>query len=268
MRRFHLIELHEQPWYPALWREIFQLSMGRAMSQMGALDHVADDFRLFLETVRPRAVLDMCSGSGELPVSLWKSITASFDPAVRPTLMISDLYPNREAFRAFKEQNPGVVDFYPSPVNVLSPPADAPRVRTMFNSLHHFRPEEVLAILRNVTETADGFAAFEVTRRTWRNLAEAALLVPLLSAFFTAFKLEPVRFRNVLWGLLLPVVPITTALDGLVSNLRTYTVDELTELTQRLDRPDFRWKIGIADIPKSRLKATYVFGWKTGQRVA
>lgn len=262
MRRLHLIELHEQNWYPAVWRQLFQRSMGRAMSLMGALDHVADDFRTFLETTAPEEVLDMCSGSGELSVSLWRSITASYSDDQRPRLVISDLYPNLEAFAAFKELYPGEVDFHPNSVSVLNPPADAPRVRTMFNSLHHFRPDEVLAILRNATDNADGFAAFEVTRRTWRNLAEACLLVPVLSAFFTAFKLEPIRFKNILWGLLLPVVPLTTAVDGFVSNLRTYTVDELTDFTKQIDRPDFNWKIGLADVPNSKLKATYIFGWR------
>jgi len=268
MRRLHLIEFHEQPWYPAVWRQLFQRSMGRAMSLMGALDPVAEDFRTFLETLEPDAVLDMCSGSGELSVSLWRSITAAFPKERRPALMISDLYPNPEAFSVFKKAHPGEVDFYPRSVSVLDPPSDAPRVRTMFNSLHHFRPDEVRTILRNVTENADGFAAFEVTRRTWRNLAEACLLVPVLSAFFTAFKLEPIRFKNILWGLLVPVVPLTTAVDGFVSNLRTYTVDELTEFTQEIDHPDFTWKIGLADVPNSKLKATYIFGWRSTPRTA
>ena len=267
MRRFHLIELHEQRWYPAVWRQLFQLSMGRAMSGLGALDGVADRFRQLVEEVKPHAVLDLCSGSGELTVSLWESVTSRLQDEARPSLVLSDVYPNPLAFEALRERFEGKVDFYPEPVDACRPPSDGPPVRTIFNALHHFRPEQVRSILADAAENADGIAAFEVTRRTVGNLAQSLLVVPFLSAFFTA-RLQPVRFRNILWGLLLPVVPVTTALDGFVSNLRTYTVDELTKITDSIESPGFKWDIGQADIPRggSGLKATYLFGWRRSGR--
>ena len=59
------------------------------------------------------------------------------------------------------------------------------------------------------------------------------------------------------------MLPLQAAFDGVVSNLRTYTVAELEEITRSIDSPGFEWEIGTAPIPRSPLKATYVFGWRT-----
>ncbi len=263
MRRYHLIELHEQDWFPASWRRLFQLGMGRSLSLTGAFDNVTGRFQRFLERLAPDTVLDLCSGSGEAAVHVWQSITSSYEASRRPSLTLSDLYPNISAFSRFKKAYPELIDYYPQPVDALRPPENAPRVRTMFNCLHHFGPNEAREILKAAAENADGIAAFEITRRSWLNILQAALLLPFASAYITAFRIRPVRFENVLWGLLVPVLPIQAAFDGVVSNLRTYTVAELEEITQSIQRPDFEWEIGTVRIPRTPLLATYVLGWRS-----
>ena len=262
MRRYHLIELHEQPWFPASWRRLFQSGIGQAIRTLGALDEVAESFERFLDRICPSTVLDLCSGSGEAVVSLWKRITPKSSPAERPRLTLSDLYPHEPAYAALKASHPGLVDFYPEPVDALDPPADAPRVRTMFDSLHHFRPDQVREILRKASESADGFAAFEITGRTWKNMLMTVFCLPFGAAFITAFLVRPVRPRNLIWGLLLPVIPLVAVFDGLVSNLRTYTVEELEEITRSIASPDFSWEIGTARIPGTPLRSTYIYGWR------
>ncbi len=262
MRRRHLIEIHEQSWYPDSWRRLFQLGMGLSISLTGAFDNIVDPFRRFLDRVRPETVLDLCSGSGEAAVSFWAGISSQLQPHARPSLTLSDLYPVIPAYSRLKEQHPDLVDFYPESVDALHPPADAPKVRMMLDALHHFRPDDVRQILSEAADSADGFAALEVTGRTWKNMLTVPL-VPLVSAIITAFLVHPRHFRNVLWGLLIPVIPLQTMFDGAVSNLRTYTVAELREMTRALDRPDFAWEIGTAPIPKTPLRATYLFGWRT-----
>ena len=67
------------------------------------------------------------------------------------------------------------------------------------------------------------------------------------------------------WGLLIPVVPLMALFDGIVSNLRTYTVEELAAFTREIDVPGFVWEVGAVDMPGVPLKATCVFGYRNRQ---
>ncbi|MCP3959571.1 MAG: hypothetical protein GY719_17115 [bacterium] len=260
MRRFHLIELHEQTWYPASWRRLFQSGMGRCLDAMDAFGSLSGHFQGFLQRVRPTSVMDLCSGSGELAVKTWNSMTAPLAERDRPLLLLSDLYPNVPSFTRLKEAESGI-DFHRQPVNALRPPKEA-RVRTMFNCLHHFRPEQVKEILGDAAKHAEGFAAVEVTSRKWLNLVQSFLLLPFVSVIATAFLVRPFHFRNILWGLLVPVVPITAFIDGMVSNLRTYTPEELSEMSRSVGDSRFEWEVGTVKMADTPFEATYIFGWR------
>ena len=139
----------------------------------------------------------------------------------------------------------------------------------MVESLHHFRPGEVRTILRNAAENANGFAAIELTQRSWKNMAFVILMTPIPCVLFAAFLVKPIRWLNILWGLLIPVVPFTIVFDGAVSNLRTYTVAELEEMTGSVGASDFAWEVGTTGMPRiPGLEVTYVFGWRTNEAQA
>ncbi len=262
MRRFHLIELHEQSWYPDGWRRIFQRGLGKALALTGAFENFYDPLRRFLERTRPRAILDLCSGSGEATCQTWNAIAEGLGPGDKPVLILSDLYPDLESYRTLKEGHPDLIDFRSDPVDARRPPETAAPVRALFNCLHHFEPPEAREILQDAAANAEGIVVFEVSGRTWKNMFHGLLALPM-AGFLTAFLLRPFRLRNFVWGLLIPVIPITVAFDGLVSNLRTYTLDELRALTESIDGDDFEWEIGHARIESTGLNATYLLGWKS-----
>lgn len=264
MRRFHLIELHEQTWIPALWRKMFQEAMGKSLTLTGVYNGLAEPFSRFLRHTGARQILDLCAGSASPPVALRESLGEYLDEASKPTIVVSDLFPNIAEFERVKKKYPGIIDYYPRPVNALEPPADAPRVWTMFSSLHHFKPEQAEKILSNAASRADGIAIFEATGRTWLHLI-MALPVPLIAALICAFLLRPFRLSHLFWGVLIPVVPLIAFFDTIVSDLRTYTVDELESFTRAVDVAGFEWEVGTVPMPNSKLEATYLFGWRTGE---
>ena len=262
LRRLHLIELHEQPWFPAKWRCHFQLALGRVGSLTRALDPLAERFQQLLARTRPTRVLELCSGSGEYGVSFWQRVASALAAEDRPQLVLSDLYPNLANYRLLKEEHADI-DYLPGPINALDPPQDVGGVWMTIESLHHFHPEEVCTILRQAAEHTDGFAAFEITQRSWRNFLTVLVGVPLTSVVLCTVLLRPFRWHHLLWGLLLPVVPFTLLFDGLVSNLRSYSVEELQEITAAVGATDFSWEVGTEVIPKTGgLRATYLLGWR------
>lgn len=262
MRRRHLIELHEQPWYPAPLKELFQAFLGTTTEIADPFDDLHAQLEKFIQKVSPKRILDLCSGSGKFAVDFWHRMFRLSKNKNTPQVILSDLYPNLESYRRLKDKFPKV-DYYDQAVDALSPPEDTAQMWTMIEALHHFEPDDIKRILRNATSRTNGFIALETTNRRWINIFMALFFVPLLSAYLTAVKVKPWRFRNILWGILIPVIPLTATFDGIVSNLRSYTPEELQELTSDPDLADFAWETGAVKISRTPgLKINYLIGWR------
>jgi protein-S-isoprenylcysteine O-methyltransferase Ste14 len=64
-------------------------------------------------------------------------------------------------------------------------------------------------------------------------------------AFATPF-IRPFRWKRLLWTYLIPLVPFMCCWDGVVSQLRAYTIGELSERTQGFE--DYEWSVGSTPI--------------------
>jgi len=72
--------------------------------------------------------------------------------------------------------------------------------------------------------------------------------------------IRPFRWSRLLWTYLIPLVPMVTLFDGLVSCLRTYSIEELRDLAARLDANDYLWDIGTVKSTSSPIPITYLIG--------
>lgn len=257
MKRLHLVELHEEPWFPELWRRLFQRALGLSQIKLGAYDNAVPEVAEMLRRTGARDILDLCSGSAAVTEKLRDDLAEALGEA--PRIVLSDLYPNLESFREAAAAEG--IDFYPEPVDAFHPPADAPRVRSIIAALHHFRPADARRILEDAARNADGIVVLESTRRSVSSLLQS-LPIPLPAAWLVAFALRPWRPTHLLWGLLVPVIPLVALWDTVVSNLRSYTVDELRAMVESIDAPDFTWKIGTVPMARAPMRTTYVVGWR------
>jgi hypothetical protein len=64
----------------------------------------------------------------------------------------------------------------------------------------------------------------------------------------------------------LPVVPLCTLWDGVVSCLRVYSPRELESLISGLQRNDYRWEVGRLAAPKMPSELTYLIGVPNSRR--
>jgi hypothetical protein len=112
----------------------------------------------------------------------------------------------------------------------------------MFTAFHHFQPEQARAVLADAVRQRQGIAIFEATQRSPLALL-LMLLAPLVVLATTPF-IRPFRWSRLFWTYLIPVVPLLTLFDGLVSCMRTYDVEELGGLTAKLGANDYLWDIG------------------------
>jgi hypothetical protein len=255
VRRFHLFELEDQSWFPALIRDAGGAYLELAARIAGQAKAMAPVLSKALHRARENRIVDLCSGgSGPLPTAL-AAIADAQDHAITATL--TDLYPNREAFDRTTRKYPTFTAVY-KPVDATSIPDGLKGLRTFFNGFHHFRPSQAKRILASAVDDGQSIAVFEVVAR--HPLALLAMLgVPLLTLLIVPF-LRPFRWGWIPLTYLVPIIPFFIFWDGTVSCLRCYSQDELREMTADLTSDEYGWEIGAFDLPGAPFKGTYLIG--------
>ena len=64
MRRFHFIEIHEQPWLPSLFRDEATDALQFGFNLLNVYGAVGPLLQGALDSTRSRSIVDLCSGGG------------------------------------------------------------------------------------------------------------------------------------------------------------------------------------------------------------
>ena len=243
MRRFHLIEIHEQPWCPSLVRDYVTdvLQFGFSLTEVYA--PAAPLLQRVLDSTGGSSIVDICSGRGGPWLHLARRL-ASKDSAIDAPgiqILLTDKFPNVGAL----PKSPicaNQITRYKNPVDAMLVPHELKGIRTMFTSFHHFPPEEAQAILQNAVDSGEGIGIFEVTRRALPTVVMVTAWALVLSVC-TLF-IRPFSWSRLLWTYLVPVMPLVLIFDGVVSCLRTYRPEDLREMVAGLTANEYQWDIG------------------------
>jgi hypothetical protein len=249
--RPHLFEFGDQRWFPA--------SLRRAMtSYLAATYRItpfpklwADRISKLLQKDGVNEIVDLGSGAGG-PIALVIDELKSKGFETRVTL--TDLYPNTQ----FRGSGDSFTRYWPEPVDAIRVPPALTGIRTMFALFHHFRPGAAHGILRDAFQGRRSICVFEATSRTPAAIA-TTLLIPLLVLVLT-LRVRPLAWRQILFTYLVPILPLLIFWDGLVSQLRTYSVAELTELTKDLQAPEYEWEAGLIQASRILGGVPYLMG--------
>jgi hypothetical protein len=68
----------------------------------------------------------------------------------------------------------------------------------------------------------------------------------------------PILTSALAWTYLIPVMPLLAMFDGMVSSLRTYSVEELRRLTEGLQAQNYQWDIGTVKSTAGPIPVTYL----------
>lgn len=256
MKRLHLFEFQDLPWLPAMLRDTITDMLGMAI-ELGRLYHpVIPRLAAALRATGDTEILDMCSGGGGPVPGLRRALRDEhgLDVEVR----LSDLYPNVGAFRRIAGRAGGGVTYVPTSVDATRVPPELPGFRAMFSCFHHFRPPQAAEILHDAWSRGRGIGVFEITERSLAGLAPM-LMAPLVALTMAPF-VRPFRWSRLALTYLAPLLPALFTFDGVVSNLRTYTQDELRAMTRPLQRDDYAWEIGEVRHALLPTKVTYLLG--------
>jgi hypothetical protein len=255
MRRMQLIEIHDQPWFPAFLRDQVTDDLQVLLNIGKPYGDILPQLREGIERAGADRVLDLCSGAG----GPWPWLIAALEwlEGMRIRVELSDKYPNAEA-RERARRNSTKLYYHPDSVDATRVPREMSGFRTLFTSFHHFPPEQARAILRGATASGRGIGVFEIPGR--RPLTLLLLpLIPIADILLAPF-LRPLSLRHLAWRWLIPIVPLVLFFDGIVSCLRAYSPGELRELANLSDA-GYTWKIGCEKRGLLRLPITYLIGY-------
>ncbi|MCB0111339.1 MAG: hypothetical protein KDE53_35695, partial [Caldilineaceae bacterium] len=161
MARQQLIELHEQPWCPAVIRTGATDYLRFIATVARQYRHVVPLLDDALANCASSHIIDLCSGSGGPWAQLAPQLNALRATPVAVTL--TDLYPDQAPPA---ELLPAYVRFAPMAVDATAIPAELTGLRTLFTAFHHFAPAAAQAILQDAVHAGQGIAIFEQTART------------------------------------------------------------------------------------------------------
>jgi len=258
MKRRHLFEWEDQPWFPHAWRnymtDLLQFTFTKFAWRAPKTKELLGEL---LDRMGTDTIVDLCSGSSGPLVWLRAKLEEERGRPVQ--VILTDKFPNLAAFRALAANSGGRFRFREDSIDATAVPADLAGIRTLFLAFHHFRPEQARAILRSAVEQGRAIAVFEAAERDWK----ALLLMPLipLIVWVVTPAVRPVTLGRVFWTYLIPVVPLAVWWDGVVSCLRSYTVKELREMAENVEGKRYIWKAGKERVMGTPGVFTYLIGF-------
>ena len=254
--RFHLFELEDQPWFPDIIRDFATDYLCFIQTTLRLHRPIMPVLTESLLTTGHRQIVDLCSGGSGPVREIQKGLSAN---GMETCVVLTDRFPNLPAFQRAAETSAGQIGFVAESVDARSVPDRLRGFRTIFNSFHHFAPADAKKILRNAAAAGQPIGMFEYPERNALIILLTAILTPFLVAIATPF-IRPFRWSRLWFTYLLPLIPLTCWWDGVVSQLRAYTVDELESLAAQVATNSYEWRAGTVALPKSPAHLTYLLG--------
>ena len=253
MRRIHLFEFEDQSWFPNVLREGITDYLQFASDKANIYKPITFIVFKGLEKSKSKQIIDICSGGGGGISKITKHIQDKY-PDVK--VILTDKYPNIDAFKNLSKQSNGTIHYIETSIDATDIPLDLQGFRTQFVSFHHFSPKNAFKILENAAKSKAAIGIFEVTERSFINFI-TMLLTPLVVMAVTPF-IKPYKFSRLFFTYIIPLIPFCTMWDGLVSVLRTYSVNELKEMTSKINEEGYCWEIGYVG---KHPRVVYVLGY-------
>jgi hypothetical protein len=261
MRHMDLIEIHDHPLFPTFLRNLATDALETLWNFSNSYNPILPRLRRAITSASSLQVaagcpqvIDLCSGGG----GPWPRINHELESAHQSSFRVclTDKYPNSAAFKRVHETSIGCITFEPRSVDAAHVPPGLTGFRTIFSSFHHLSPSEARGALRDAVSSRQGIGIFELARPAFRTVL-ITCSVPFLTLFFTP-RIQPFRWSRLLFTYIIPVVPLVLWFDGIVSCMRAYSHEELTQMIDSIPDSTYHWELG--EERSGLLPVTYLIG--------
>ncbi|AYA38732.1 hypothetical protein D3Y59_00650 [Hymenobacter oligotrophus] len=257
MKRIHLFEFEDLPWFP----EWIRTCMTRLLNVMHRFLGSREDLVLLLTKIMERTglhnIIDLCSGSGGPMPEVFTELQKR-NQSANSSLLLTDLYPDLGFAAAINQTADNSISYRTAPVDATQVGPELTGIRTMVCSFHHMPPAIARGILQDAQRSRQPICIYEISDNSSPALLWwISIPVVFIMAFFITPFARPLTWRQLLFTYLIPIIPLCFAWDGAVSNARTYTLQDLDGLLDGLQSADYTWEKGVLT---GKAKRLYLLG--------
>ncbi len=259
MKRQHLFEFEDQTWLPQRFRNYLTDILRHLNHNLYTC--VAPKMKEVMQRSPCDHVIDLCSGASGPWATLIHALNAQGQYPISITL--TDKYPNPAVSDTWSPHTSSHIHYSTEPIDATAVPIYFNGFRTLFTCFHHFTPPEAIALLQDAATRNAPIGIFEFTERTWGNVL--GMFVSSLGIFFLTPTMKPLTGGRLFWTYVIPLIPLLYCWDGIVSHLRTYTVQELHSMASQVHHDHYDWEVGLLETQYPHKKISYLVGcpeWK------
>lgn len=255
MARIHLFEFEDLSWFPNSLRESMTDYLGYVLDKLKFYEPAAPLLEEKMNVLQINTIIDVCSGSG-LPV---KSIFPILNKKRTVKFLLTDKFPNLPSYKKLKESSGGKIDYVKTSVDAMNVPEELQGMRTIFSAIHHFKRDQVKKIIKDTLKKSMPIGIFDSGDKNIFTVLGIIFIHPIIFFFATPF-IKPFRWSRIIFTYLIPIIPVCTVWDGVISILRLYSPKALFKLAKEADEnEDFYWEFGKVKNSKG-FKITYLTG--------
>jgi hypothetical protein len=240
MKRVNVLELEDEKWFQETLRNYGTDFLQEMATRTDMYKPIAP---LLIETLKSTGntqIIDLASGGGGGLVKLSEHLQKEI-PEIK--INLSDYFPNIPAFEKTVAKSPKIFSYSEKSVDATNVPFEMKGVRTQFLSFHHFSEDLAVKILQNAVDSKSTIAIFEGQERSVPSVL-AMIFSPITLWLITPL-IKPMTFYRFLFTYIIPVMPMFIMWDGILSSLRTYSVEEMNELVKKVNGHEkYEWNIG------------------------
>lgn len=213
-------ELEDYNWFPNVLRNFQTEFIGFVVSKF----NVYGAFLKHLEKLsfKQQTMTDLCSGSGEPAISIFKKSNCFSH------LILTDKYPN--ALHLQDER----ISYEKEQMDVMEMEFETETCYTMFNAFHHFKDEDKVKIIQKIQESGSAAFFVEILEPEIYCLLKVVFATTIGTLIFTPF-VKPFSLKRLFFTYILPINIFTITFDGIVSVLKSGSVNHYKELFAGFD---------------------------------
>lgn len=256
--RKYLFEFEDFDWYPASFRNIQTDFLQLIMQTFDVFVNVYPKIFKVVKKTNHKNFIDFCSGGGGVILHLRKAFKENFSEEFNAVL--TDKYPNVEAFKKLNKSTNGEVKFSEDSVDVTEINDDFIGFWTVFNAFHHLSPFAATKFLNKAVEKSMPIAIVEpLDKNIFTIFFQSVFLV--LFMFLSFPFLKTFTLKTFLFTYLIPVIPFCVVWDGWISVLKVYRKVDVKKMVSIADQDKkYTWEIGLE---KHKFgKVSYIIGYQ------
>lgn len=255
--KIRFFEFEDKAWLPENIREGMTDYLRFILNTGNFYEPVAVQIVHLLEQTNSEQVIDLCAGGGGTMEQMQKIIELKY--ALPVQFILTDIFPNINAYQYIQQRTKGKISYVDLPVDAAKVPQKLQGVRTIFSAFHHFDNGTAIKVIEDVVEKKAAIGVFDGGDKNIFFIIAMTILHPIAFILFTPF-LRPFKWSRLFFTYILPIIPICTMWDGIVSIIRLYTPQQLLKMASGVNHKDYSWTAGKVK-NKFGMQITFLLGY-------